>query len=83
MELGQQRRQRADRLAAVFVHEDDRSGVQPGLDVPAIASGIYGLIILIVILLRPEGLLPSRRRGAEFHQGVHDEPLYDATHTGQ
>jgi branched-chain amino acid transport system permease protein len=55
---------------------------QPGLDVPAIASGIYGLIILIVMLFRPEGLLPSRRREAELHRGVHDQPLYDATHTG-
>jgi branched-chain amino acid transport system permease protein len=55
---------------------------QPGLDVPAIASGIYGLIILLVMLFRPEGLLPSRRREAELHRGVHDQPLYDATHTG-
>ncbi len=54
----------------------------PGLDVPAIASGIYGLIIVVVMLLRPEGLLPSRRRAAELHRGVHDEPLYDATHAG-
>ncbi len=27
---------------------------------------------------RPEGLIPSRRRAAEFHEGVHDQPLYDA-----
>jgi len=53
---------------------------QPGLDVPAIASGIYGLIILIVMLFRPEGLLPSRRREAELHRGVHDQPLYDVAH---
>ena len=48
----------------------------------ALASGIYGLIILIVMLFRPEGLIPSRRRAAELHEGVHDEPLYDATHAG-
>jgi branched-chain amino acid transport system permease protein len=53
-----------------------------GLDVPEFASGIYGLIILIIMLFRPEGLLPSRRREAELHRGVHDQPLYDATHTG-
>ena len=53
-----------------------------GLDVPEFAAGIYGLIILIVMLFRPEGLLPSSRRAAELHEGVHDEPLYDATHTG-
>ena len=54
----------------------------PNIDVPLYASGIYGLIILIVMLFRPEGLIPSRRRAAEFHEGVHDEPLYDATHAG-
>jgi branched-chain amino acid transport system permease protein len=52
------------------------------IDVPLYASGIYGLIILIVMLLRPEGLLPSRRRAAELHEGVHDEPLYDLAHAG-
>jgi branched-chain amino acid transport system permease protein len=51
----------------------------PNLDVPLYASGIYGLIILIVMLFRPEGLIPSRRRAMELHEGVHDEPLYDAT----
>jgi branched-chain amino acid transport system permease protein len=53
-----------------------------GLDVPLFASGIYGLIILIVMLFRPEGLIPSRRRAAELHEGVHDEPLYDVEHAG-
>ncbi len=52
------------------------------IEVPLYASGIYGLIILIVMLLRPEGLIPSRRRAAELHEGVHDEPLYDAVHAG-
>jgi branched-chain amino acid transport system permease protein len=54
----------------------------PNIDVPLYASGIYGLIILIVMLFRPEGLIPSRRRAAELHEGVHDEPLYDAQHAG-
>jgi len=54
-----------------------------GLDVPLFASGIYGAIILIVMLFRPEGMIPSRRRAAELHEGVqHDEPLYDSTHAG-
>jgi branched-chain amino acid transport system permease protein len=52
------------------------------IEVPLYASGIYGLIILIVMLLRPEGLIPSRRRAAELHEGVHDEPLYDIAHAG-
>jgi branched-chain amino acid transport system permease protein len=54
----------------------------PGLDVPLFASGIYGAIILIVMLFRPEGLIPSKRIAAEMHEGVHDDPLYDAQHAG-
>jgi branched-chain amino acid transport system permease protein len=57
-------------------------GWHPNLDVPLYASGIYGLIILVVMLFRPEGLIPSRRRAAELHEGVHDEPLYDVTAAG-
>jgi branched-chain amino acid transport system permease protein len=54
----------------------------PNLDVPLYAAGIYGLIILIVMLFRPEGLIPSKRVAAEMHEGVHDEPLYDSQHAG-
>jgi branched-chain amino acid transport system permease protein len=54
----------------------------PNLEVPLYASGIYGLIILLVMLFRPEGLIPSRRRAAEFHEGVHDQPLYDIRQEG-
>jgi hypothetical protein len=31
----------------------------------------------VVMLFRPEGLIPSQRRKAEFREGVHDTPLYD------
>jgi branched-chain amino acid transport system permease protein len=58
-------------------------GWHPNLDVPLYASGIYGLIILIVMLFRPEGLIPSKRRAAELHESSpHDEPLYDIAHAG-
>jgi branched-chain amino acid transport system permease protein len=50
------------------------------LDVPLYQFGIYGAIIVLVMLIRPEGLIPSTRRQAEFHEGVHDTPLYDARH---
>jgi branched-chain amino acid transport system permease protein len=50
------------------------------LDVPLYQFGIYGAIIVLVMLIRPEGLIPSARRRAEFHEGVHDTPLYDARH---
>ena len=50
------------------------------LDVPLYQFGIYGAIIVLVMLIRPEGLIPSARRRAEFYEGVHDTPLYDARH---
>jgi branched-chain amino acid transport system permease protein len=48
------------------------------LDVPKYEFGIFGIIIVVTMLFRPEGLIPSSRRAAELHEGVHDEPLYDA-----
>jgi branched-chain amino acid transport system permease protein len=53
---------------------------QQGLDVPLLSTGIYGVIIVAVMLLRPEGLIPSKRVAAEMHEGVHDEPAYDVAH---
>jgi len=47
------------------------------LDVPKYEFGIFGIIIVVVMLFRPEGLIPSSRRAAELHEGVHDEPFYD------
>ena len=41
----------------------------------------FGFLI-VVLLFRPEGLIPSRRRKAELHEGVHDQPLYDVVHEG-
>jgi branched-chain amino acid transport system permease protein len=29
-------------------------------DLPAVESGIYGLILVLVMLLRPQGLVPAR-----------------------
>ena len=47
---------------------------------PKYEFGIFGIILVLVMLLRPEGLIPSTRRAAELHEGVHDEPLYDVAH---
>jgi branched-chain amino acid transport system permease protein len=52
------------------------------LDVPLYEFGIFGAIIVVVMLFRPEGLIPSSRRAAELHEGVHDEPLYDTEMAG-
>jgi branched-chain amino acid transport system permease protein len=50
------------------------------IDVPLYQFGIFGLILVLVMLFRPQGLIPSARRKAEFEEGVHDEPLYDVQH---
>jgi branched-chain amino acid transport system permease protein len=47
------------------------------VDVPAVAFGIYGIILVVVMLVRPYGLFPEARRKQEFEVGVHDEPFVD------
>ena len=40
--------------------------------------GIYGLIIVVMMLFRPTGLISERRHKLELEEGVHDEALYEA-----
>jgi branched-chain amino acid transport system permease protein len=49
------------------------------IDVPLYQFGIFGVILVLVMLFRPEGLIPSSRRKLEFHEegAIHDQPLYD------
>ena len=49
------------------------------IDVPKYNFGVYGLIIVLMMLFRPTGLIPERRRKKELAEGVHDETLYDAS----
>jgi branched-chain amino acid transport system permease protein len=44
--------------------------------------GIYGLIIVLMMLFRPVGLIPERRHQREMELGVADAPTYDVTHEG-
>jgi branched-chain amino acid transport system permease protein len=50
------------------------------IDVPALQFGIYGVMLLLVMLFRPHGLIPEARRKLEFEMGVEDQPLYDVQH---
>jgi len=52
------------------------------IDVPKYNFGIYGLIIVLMMLFRPTGLIPERRRKHELEEGVHDQPFYDVSHEG-
>ncbi|MDX6512740.1 MAG: branched-chain amino acid transport system permease protein [Gaiellaceae bacterium] len=44
--------------------------------------GIYGLIIVVMMLFRPTGLIPERRHKLELEEGVHDESLYETRSGG-
>ena len=46
------------------------------IEVPKYQFGIYGIIIVLMMLFRPGGLIPERRRKLEVEEGVHDETLY-------
>jgi ABC-type branched-subunit amino acid transport system permease subunit len=39
---------------------------------------IFGLILIGIMLLRPQGLLPSRLRQAELTEGTTDEAVFDS-----
>jgi branched-chain amino acid transport system permease protein len=47
------------------------------IDVPLYQFGIFGAILVLVMLFKPEGLIPSTRRKMEFQEGVHEDLLYD------
>jgi branched-chain amino acid transport system permease protein len=42
-------------------------------DVTSISGGIFGFFLLLMMLLRPEGLIPNRRRKFELHEAELDE----------
>jgi branched-chain amino acid transport system permease protein len=48
------------------------------IDVPKYQFGIYGIVIVLMMLFRPTGLIPERRRKREFEEGVSDETLFGA-----
>jgi branched-chain amino acid transport system permease protein len=60
------------------------NGVIPGagndIDVPKYKFGIFGVLLILMMLFRPEGLIPSARRKAEFKEGEGEASLYDVSH---
>jgi branched-chain amino acid transport system permease protein len=49
-------------------------------DMTQLSFGIYGFLLVMMMLLRPQGLLPERRRKMELaeHAGTSEETLYTA-----
>ena len=44
-----------------------------------VSFGVFGFILVLMMVLRPEGLLPERRRKLELTEGVGtEESVYEA-----
>lgn len=66
----------------------DLVGIDQAVDIPRYKTLIFGLLLVNMMLLRPEGLIPSARRRAELHEAddlaepdVYDD-LYDVRREG-
>ncbi len=54
-------------------------GAGTNIEIAKYQFGIYGTIVVLMMLFRPEGLIPERRRKRELEEGVHDESLYEVS----
>jgi branched-chain amino acid transport system permease protein len=58
------------------------------VDIPRFKGLIFGVLLVVMMLLRPEGLIPSARRKAELHESEEEGPettfgdLYDVRREG-
>ena len=52
-------------------------GIESTIDIPKYKFLIFGLLLVVMMLFRPEGLIPSARRRAEFEEGEGETSLYD------
>jgi branched-chain amino acid transport system permease protein len=50
------------------------------IDFTAIQFGVFGFFLLLMMVLRPQGMIPSRRRALELTHGelVEDTSLFEA-----
>jgi branched-chain amino acid transport system permease protein len=48
-------------------------------DLTELSFGIFGFLLVIMMVLRPEGLLPERRRQIELQEGIEDIVVDDET----
>jgi branched-chain amino acid transport system permease protein len=62
-------------LAVIGTKVNDAAGTD--FEIAKYQFGIYGTIIVLMMLFRPTGLIPERRRKRELEEGVHDEPFFD------
>jgi len=55
-------------------------GSSNDVDVPKYKFGIFGILLILMMLFRPQGIIPSARRKAEFEEGEGEASLYDVAH---
>ena len=61
----------------------DLVGIDQSIEVPKYKFLIFGILLVSMMLLRPEGIIPSARRKAELHEAEEEGPettygdLYD------
>ncbi|HEY4621050.1 MAG TPA: hypothetical protein VIG93_05060, partial [Gaiellaceae bacterium] len=66
----------------------DLVGIDHAVDIPKFKGLIFGALLVIMMLLRPEGIIPSARRKAELHEADEEGPettygdLYDVRREG-
>jgi branched-chain amino acid transport system permease protein len=54
-------------------------GAEGELDLTELSFGIFGFLLVVMMVLRPEGLLPNRRRKLELEEGIGtDEAIYES-----
>jgi ABC-type branched-subunit amino acid transport system permease subunit len=72
----------ANAVGLGFLNQSTAGG-WPGLEqeVQRLNFLIFGLILITIMLLRPQGLLPSRVRKEELQKGVQDQPVSDLVET--
>jgi branched-chain amino acid transport system permease protein len=64
-------------LAVIGSKFNDAAGTN--IEIAKYQFGIYGAIIVVMMLFRPTGLIPERRHKRELEEGVHDEALYEVS----
>ena len=68
-----------DRRLIPEVLNDAPSKVGLDFNLVDLSFGIFGFLLVLMMILRPEGLLPERRRKMELKEGIGgDEDLYEA-----
>ena len=55
----------------------DAVGINSAIDIPKYKFLIFGTLLVVMMLFRPEGLIPSARRKAELAEGEGTATLYD------